>query len=282
MGTGSYFSASGRFAARLEGGKQWIIADIDSKRDITVPANGSPIEFSPDERQVLVFPNIYRPENPGSPQTLPATRPLYRTWSYPGANLVIGLYGDQVSQGTKGSSVLFDWATGKVSTGPGSVDSLYAVSPDGRHFASYDFDAISLWTVGDSKPTIRSPDRTTANYETPFYFSPDGALLAVASCSDQRLFNTRTLQLSFRIPMRGCFAGFSADGKYVVSRWWVAGFPEPMRHPITLDGVLEEICAKVRTNLTPREWDQMGATQFAVATCPEAGAGTSANAAPSN
>ena len=279
MGTGSYFSASGRFAARLEGGKQWIIADIDSKRDITVPANGSPIEFSPDERQVLVFPNIYRLENPGSPQALAATQPLYRTWSYPGANLVIGLYGDQITQGVKGSSVLFDWATGKVSTGPGSINSLYAVSPDGRHFASYDFDAISLWTVGDSKPTVRSPDRTTV--DDPLYFSPDGALLAVASCTNPRVFNTRTLELSFRIPMRGCFAGFSAAGKYVVSRWWIAGFPEPTRHPITLDGVLEETCAKVQSNLTAREWEEMGATAFAVATCPEAAVGTSGNAAPS-
>ena len=81
--------------------------------------------------------------------------------------------------------------------------------------------------------------------------------------------------------MRGCFAGFSADGKYVVSRWWIAGFPEPTRHPITLDGVLEETCAKVRSNLTAREWEEMGATAFAVATCPEAAAGTSGNAAPS-
>ena len=129
-GTGSFFSASGRFVARLEGGKQWVITDTASKRDITVAANGSPIEFSPDERQVLVFPNIYTLDNPGSPQALAATQPLYRTWSYPGANLVIGLYGDQISQGAKGSSVLFDWATGKVSTGPGSVDSLYAISPD--------------------------------------------------------------------------------------------------------------------------------------------------------
>ena len=65
---GSFFSASGRFVARLESGKQWVITDTASKRDIAVPANGSPIEFSPDERQVLVFPNIYTLDNPGSPQ----------------------------------------------------------------------------------------------------------------------------------------------------------------------------------------------------------------------
>jgi hypothetical protein len=88
----------------------------------------------------VVFQNIDTLDNPGSPQTLAATQPLYKTWSYPGANLVIGLYGDQINQGAKGGSVLFDWATGKVSTGPGSVYSLYAVSPDGRQFASYDYD----------------------------------------------------------------------------------------------------------------------------------------------
>lgn len=278
--TGSFFSASGRFVARLEGGKQWIITDTASKRDIAIAANGSPIEFSPDERKVLVFPNIYTLDNPGAPQALEATQPLYATWSYPGANLVIGLYGDQISQGGKGSSVLFDWATGKVSTGPGSVDSLYAVGPGGRQFASYDYDAISVWTVGNSTP-VRSPDRTTANYDTPLYFSPNGALLVVASCTNPPLFNTGTLQLSFRIPMRGCFAGFSPDGKYVVSRWWLAGFPEPTRHPITLEGVLEETCAKVRTNLTALEWERIGATAFAVATCPEAAASTSGSAVPS-
>jgi len=279
--TGSFFSVSGRFVARLDG-EQWVIVDTASKRDITIPANGSrTIEFSPNERQVLVFPNIYTLDNPGSPQALEATQPLERTWSYPGANLVIGRHGDQIGQGAEGSSVLFDWATGNVASGPGSVDSLYAVSPDGRHFASYDYDAISIWRVGDSKPTVRSPDRTTADLNTPLHFSPDGALLAVASCTSTSLFDARTLQLSFRIPMRGCFAGFTPDGKYVVSRWWLAGFPEPTRHPITLEGVLEETCAKVRTNLTAREWERTGATAFAVATCPEAAAGSSGSAAPS-
>ena len=70
-------------------------------------------------------------------------------------------------------------------------------------------------------------------------------------------------------------AGFSLDGKYVVCRWWLAGFPEPTRHPITLDGVLEE------TNLTAREWEKMGVTAAAVATCPEAALGPPRTAAPS-
>jgi hypothetical protein len=60
-----------------------------------------------------------------------------------------------------------------------------------------------------------------------------------------------------------------------------AGFPEPTRHPITLDGVLEETCAKVRTNLTAREWEKMGATALAVATCPEGAASPEGKAAPS-
>lgn len=277
--TGSFFSASGRFVARLEGGKQWVVSDTTSSRDITIPANGSPIEFSPDERQALVFPNIYALDNPGAPQALKASRPLYATWSYPGANLVIGLHDDQVGRDAEGSSVIFDWSTGNVSTGNGSDHALYAVSPDGR-FATYDDNAISIWTVGDSTP-IRSPDRTTAEYDTPLYFSPDGALLAVANCNSTPLFDTSTLQLRFEVPMRGCFAGFTLDKKYVVSRAWVAGFPEPTRHPITLEGVLEETCAKVRANLTAREWQRMGATTLAVATCPEAAAGTSGGMAAS-
>jgi len=271
--TGAFFSASGRFVARYED-KRWVITDTASKREIAIPVNGNPtIEFSPDERRVLVFPNIYTLDNPGSPQALAATQPLYRTWSYPEANLVIGVYGDQI--GPQGSSVLFDWATGKVSTGPGSVNSLYAVSPDGRHFAASEVDAISIWNVGDSKPTVRSPDRTTIDYAPSMHFSPDGALLAEASCTGTRVFDTRTLQLAFQIPMRGCFAGFSPDGKSIVSRSWVAGFPEPTSHPITLEGVLEETCAKVRTNLTDREWERNRASTFAVATCPEAVADTS-------
>jgi WD40 repeat protein len=273
--TGPFFSVSGRFVARLENGKQWVITDTTSKRDITVPTNRSPIEFSPDERRVLVFPNVYLLDNPDSPQTLAAAQPLDSTWSYPGANLVIGINGDQISLDAKGSSMLFDWATGQVSTGPGSVYSLYAVSPDGRKFASYDHDAISLWTVGDSKPMVRSPERTSANYDTPLHFSPDGKWLAVASCNSTPLFDTRRLQLNIRIPMQGCFAGFSRDEKYVLSRRWVAGFPEPTRHPITLDGVLEETCAKVRTNLTARE---IGA---AVVTCPEKATNSQDKAAPS-
>ena len=280
-GAGSYFSASGRLVARLEGGKQWVITDTVGKRDIAVAANGSgTIEFSPDERQVLVFPNIYTLDNPDSPQALAAGQPFHTTWSYPGAKLVLGVYADQIGQDAK-SSVLFDWATGKVSAGPGSVGSLYAVSPDGQRFATYDHDAISIWAVGDSEPTVRSPERTTAEFDRPLYFSPDGGLLAVANCEGTPLFDTSTLKLSIQVPMRGCFAGFTLDKKYVVSRWWLAGFPEPTRHPITLEGVLEETCAKVRTNLTALEWERAGATAFAVATCPEAAAGTSASAAAS-
>ncbi|NJM92654.1 MAG: WD40 repeat domain-containing protein [Rhodospirillaceae bacterium] len=280
-GTGSFFSASGRFVARDEG-TEWVITDTANNRDIIVPANdGRTIEFSPDERRVLVFPNIYRLDDPGSPQVLEAAQPFDRTWSYPGVNLVIGRNHDQIIQDAAGDSVFFDWATGRVSVGPGSVGSLYAVSPDGRHFATYDYDSISIWTVGDSEATVRSPARTVASRDTPLHFSPDGSLLAVASCMGLPLYDTRTLELAYRVPMRGCFAGFSPDGKYVLSRWWVEGFPEPTRHPITLEGVLEETCAKVRTNLSAQEWERMGATAFAVATCPEAAADASGDAAAS-
>ena len=106
-GAGSHFSASGRLVARLEGGKQWVITDTVSKRDIAIAGNGSgTIEFSPDERQVLVFPNIYTLDNLGSPQALAATQPFHTTWSYPGAKLVLGIYADQIGQDAKSSVLL--------------------------------------------------------------------------------------------------------------------------------------------------------------------------------
>lgn len=268
--SGAFFSASGHLVARLEDGRQWVITDSSSKREIRLPFSGNPtIEFAPDEKRVLLFPHIHALDNPGSPQMIEGAQPLYQTWSYPGANLVIGVPDDQAGRGLEGHSLLFDWVTGKVSAGPGSVDSLYAISPDGKRFASADHDAILIWTTGENEPSVRSPERTTINRNTPLHFSPDGALLAAGSCSTTRLFDTRNLQPAFNIPMRGCFAGFSPDGKYVVSRLWVEGFPEPTRHPLTLEGVLEETCAKVRSNLTTREWERSEATAYAMASCPE-------------
>jgi hypothetical protein len=268
-GTGTFVSASGRFAARLEQGKGWIITDTTNKRRITVPDNGSPIEFSPDEQRVLVFPNIYTLANPASPRIIAGAKPFYRTWSFPGSNLVIGVDMESVSHSDSKKSVLFDWETGKVSAGPGSVNSIYAISPDGRRFATYDYDVIYIWTVGAAKPDVRS-DRVNVSYDTPLYFSPDGTLLAVASCKGPPVYDTRTLKLRFRVPMNGCFAGFTQDGKYVVSHRWHSGYPEPTLHPITLEGVLAETCSKVSHNLTAREWDRLGAP--ATNTCADRGA----------
>jgi TIR domain/PQQ-like domain len=266
-GTGTYVSPSGRFAARLESGKGWIVTDTTSKRSVIVPENGSPIEFSPDEQRVLVFPKIYRLDNPASPQPVADSKPFYRTWSFPGSNLVIGVDADSMSTNDTKKSVLFDWETGKVSDGPASVNSIYAISPDGRRFVTYDHDVIELWTTGAAKPAVRS-GRASLSNDTPAYFSPDGKLLAVAKCKSVPLYDAGTLEVRFEVPIgSSCFAGFSLDGKYVVSRMWHSDVPEPTLHPITLEGVLEETCSKVRDNLTKREWERIGGTS--ITTCPD-------------
>lgn len=275
-GNGAFASPSGRYVARLERGEGWIITDTIAKRRMTVPDNGSPIEFSPDERRVLVFPDIHALDNPVAPQRIAGAEPLLMTWSFPGSNLVVGIDKDSASSGDSKKSVLFDWQTGTVSAGPGSVHSLYAVSPDGRHFATYDYDTINIWTVGATKPDVRS-GRASASYDTPLYFNPDGTLLAVAKCGSVPLYDTGTLELRFEIPIgNACFAGFSADGKYLVSRTWQSNVPEPTLHPITLDGVLEETCARVLDNLTSREWDRLSVP--ARITCADRGAARDQNA----
>ena len=80
------------------------------------------------------------------------------------------------------------------------------------------------------------------------------------------LYDTATLELRFEVPIgNACFAGFSVDGEHLLSRTWHGIVPEATLHPLTLDGVLEETCARVFDNLTSREWDRLGAP--ARATC---------------
>jgi hypothetical protein len=114
--TGSYFSASGRLVARREG-RDWVVTDTIAKHTKRIPAS-SPIEFSPDEQHVLVVPDIHALNKSDPPPKLTATRSLFRTSSYPGANLVIGFYAGQADKQEEDTSVLFDWASGKISTGP--------------------------------------------------------------------------------------------------------------------------------------------------------------------
>lgn len=249
---GTFVSASGRFAARREPGKHWVISDTASKRIVTVPDNGSPIEFSPDEQRVLVYPNIYALDDPTSPHTIAGAMPLYRTWSFPRSKLVIGLSEEALSHSDAKYSVLFDWQTGTASAGPGSAKSIYAVSPDGQHFAKYDSGSIEMRKTGHDRPVV-DPVSAVVSDNTPLHFSPDGALLAVATCEGPPLYDAQTLKLRFRVPMRGCFAGFTEDSQYVVSRAWLAEYPEPTLHPITLQGVLAETCAKVTHDLSARE-----------------------------
>jgi WD40 repeat protein len=263
--SGAFASHSGRYLARRQPGKEWIITDTTTKRRITVPDTGSPIEFSPDEQRVLVFPEIYSLDNPASPQKDAGADPFLVSWSFPGSNLVIGIDKNSGDSGDSKSSVLFDWQSGSVAEGPGSVHRLYAVSPDGRHFATYDYDTINIWTVGATAPAVRS-GRVSANFDTPLHYNHDGTLLAVAGCGSVPLYDTATLELRFEVPIgNACFAGFSVDGEHLLSRTWHGIVPEATLHPLTLDGVLEETCARVFDNLTSREWDRLGAP--ARATC---------------
>lgn len=266
---GLLVSASGRLAARLEPKKQWVITDTRTERSITVADNGSPIEFSPDEQRVLVFPEIFTLNDQTPPQTIAGAEPLFKTWSFPGSTLVIGIEAQNASRSDATESVLFDWHTGTIATGPGSAESIYAVSPDGRRFATYERESIAIWKVGDDGPEVRS-DRAVLDYDTPLHFSPNGTLLAVAACGSPRLYDARTLELRFRVPMNGCFAGFTLDGKHLVSHRWRSGYPEPTLHPITLEGVLAETCAKVHDDLTPRDSARLGIS--AMNTCPDRGA----------
>jgi WD40 repeat protein len=270
---GLYVSASGRLVARRVG-DEWRITDTVANTELQpIPANRSPIEFSPDEKRVLVFPTLHALNKSDPPRPLPATRPLVQTWSYPGANLVIGLDEEQFAKGENGTSVLFDWASGRLSTGPGTSHALYAVSPDGERFATHGTDGLALWKVGNSEPAVRSAGEIpAASHETVLQFSPNGALLARGHCSATWIADGDTLGVNLVLVTDGCFAGFSPDGTYVVSSRMQAGFPEPTYHPITLDGVLAETCAKVRTDLPPREQTKMKITEVIEATCRQAAA----------
>jgi WD40 repeat protein len=270
--TGSSFSASGRLVARREG-RDWVVTDTIAKHTKRIPAS-SPIEFSPDEQHVLVFPDIHALNKSDPPRKLAATRPLFRTSSYPGANLVIGLYAGQADKQEEDTSVLFDWASGKISTGPRSRHAVYAVSPDGKRFAAHDDGGFALWHVGNSKPTVQLVGETlAASYDTMIQYSPDGALLARGGCPFTRLFDAHTLELNFVLVTDGCFAGFSPDGKFVVSSRRHGDYvPEPTYNPITRDGVLAETCAKVRTDVSPREQTRMKITEATEAACRQAAA----------
>jgi len=279
-GGGSFVSANGRLTARIEGA-HWVVTDRTDGRRIAIPHhNNSPIVFAPDERRVLVFPAVYSLQDPASPRTVAGSGPWYQAWSYPGSNLVIGLERSKYQIGAAKESVLFDWTTETVSVGPGSFHSLYAVGLDGRRFATYQENRIAVWALGGDAPLLVG--NAPSGHDAPPHFSPDGELIAVAYCpaASLPLFDIRAAAAgrfdalvrvlsgrgsgagdprpygdSFSIPLAtGCFAGFTLDGRYVLSRAWYSGYPQPTAHPITWDGVQQETCAKVRTRRTSEEW----------------------------
>jgi WD40 repeat protein len=230
--TAAHASPSGRYTARLAAGRGWIVSDRSGGSEIVIPASGGPLEFSPDERRVLVFPRVYALDDPSRSEAVSNGSPLYKAWSFPGAALVIGKDNETATRDDK-ASVLFDWSTGKTTPGPGSAYLQYAVAPDARHFATYDLsDGLRLWAVGSST-SIAAAREAKADRDSLIAFSPDGAWLAVGGCNSQAvLYDARTLARRFRVLFDGdCFVGFSADSRYVLSRSLNSGFPEPALHP---------------------------------------------------
>jgi hypothetical protein len=252
-------SPSGRLVARSLQGKGWVLMDVVAKQSVSIPGGG-PLAFAPDEKRVLVSSRIHRLEGETAPQVIRDVKPFNRFWSRTGSNLLIA---EQVQDGVSAGSVLFDWRTGAVSGVP--EGSTFAISPDERRFAALQGSIIGIWTVGAKDPVIRSKPLGFAgsmagDRDDFLNFSPDGTLLAAAFPGAIHLYDANTLEVNFRIPLADGerFAGFSLDGKYILTFRWQGNFPEPTLHPITLDGVFLETCAKASNNLTAEEWNRYG------------------------
>jgi DNA-binding beta-propeller fold protein YncE len=262
-------SPSGRFVARLLHGKGWVVTDMASKRSLSI-RDGGPLAFAPDEKRVLVSSRIHWLDREAAPQAIPNAKPFNRLWFLSGSNFVIA---EQVQDGVADGSVLFDWKTGAVSVV--LEGSTFAISPDERRFAALQKDVIGIWTIGAKEPTVRSEPLGFAGFmvgdrDDFLNFNPDGTLLAAAFPNTINIYDANTLRVNFRIPIAqgDRFAGFSLDGKSILTFRWQNGFPEPTLHPITLDGVFLETCAKVASNLTAEEWSRYGPGATPQKTCP--------------
>jgi len=143
-----------------------------------------------------------------------------------------------------------------------------AVAPDGVHFVTYDREqGLQLWAVGANTPIIATKALHDPN--SLLAFNPSGTLLAAGSCSGSAaLQDAQTLRLQYRIRFDGeCFAGFTTDGNYLVSRHPQADSLQPTLHPLTFAGVLAETCAKVSANLTNAEWSRFSPGAAPTQTC---------------
>lgn len=262
-------SPSGHFVARLLHGKGWVVTDMISKRSLSI-RDGGPLAFAPDEKRVLVSSRIHWLDHEAAPQVIPNEKPFNRLWFLSGSNFVIA---EQVQDGVADGSVLFDWRTGAVSTIP--EGSTFAISPDEQRFAALQGDVIGMWTIGDMEPRGRSKPLgfvgfMAGNLADFLNFSPDGTLLTAAFPNVINVYDANTLSVSFKVPVAqgDRFAGFSSDGKFILTFRWQSGFPEPTFHPVTLDGVFLETCAKVASNLTAEEWSRYGPGATPRKTCP--------------
>jgi hypothetical protein len=238
-------------------------------RSISIRDDG-PLAFAPDEKRLLISSRIHRLDHDAAPHTIATAEHFNRLWFLSRSNLVIA---EQSQDGVPAGSVLFDWRTGAVSGAP--EGSTFAINPDERRFAALQGDAIAIWTIGAKDPIVRSKPLGFAGFmagdsDNFLSFSPDGTLLAAAFPNVIYVYDAKTLGVYFKVPVaRGDrFAGFSLDGKYIVTFRWQSGFPEPTLHPITLDGVFLDTCAKAASNLTPEEWSRYGSGATPQKTCP--------------
>ena len=100
---------------------------------------------------------------------------------------------------------------------------------------------LQVWTAGSKAPITRTLESGLSSSD-PLNFSPDGKLLAAR----RYVFDSSTLRLVLRVDaLNDQIAGFTADSRYIVSYRWLIDFPQPTYHPVTLEAVLEETCAKV-------------------------------------
>ena len=241
---------------------------MSTRRTIAI-SDGGPLAFAPDETRLLVSSRIHRLDQASPPQAIANTKAFNRLRSIAGTSFVIA---EQVQDGVAAGSVLFDWRDGSVSALPEGTN--FTVSPDAQHVAGIQNGAIGLWKIKAENPALRSEPGSAGfmldNSDDALHFSPDASLLAAALPNVVQVYDARKLTIRLRIPLaRGeRFAGFSRDGGAIATFRWHHGFPEPTFHPLTLNGILRETCARTSANLTPPEWSRLAPGTIQHETCP--------------
>ncbi|HVQ12018.1 MAG TPA: WD40 repeat domain-containing protein, partial [Vicinamibacterales bacterium] len=258
-------SPRGRLLARHSAAKGWVITDLASKSSTALLGHG-PLVFSPDEKRVLIASRVYTLDRPDAPVAVPGAAYFNRLWSRPGANHVVA---EQVADGVVRGFALFDWRSSSISSLV--TASHYALDDGESRLAAITDGALEIRKLDDLATAIAS---TKINpqivSDDALHFSPDGRLLAVGVPLAVRIYDAATLEKRFEVPILSDerFAGFSRDGAFLVTYYWRDVYPQPILHPITIEGVLAETCSKVRRPLTPEEWRQFSPKTAPHETCP--------------